>query len=103
MSRAIAFIIFLCCSLFFACSSEDSSSTIEAPENSQAGTEGVTENPVEVDEEQSPQVPDSSPSTSPEIQEQILEPSGIIRTATEVIDASDLGGGTLTSWRCSAP
>ena len=40
-------------------------------------------------------MPDNSPSTSPEIEEQILEPSGIIRTATEVIDASDLGGGIL--------
>ena len=95
MPRAIAFIICLCCSLFFACSSEDSSSTIEAPEKSQAGTEGVAEDPVEVDEEQSPEVPDNSTSTNPEIQEQILEPSGIIRTATEVIDASDLGGGIL--------
>ena len=95
MSRAIAIVIFLCCSLFFACSSEDSSSTIEAPESSQVETEGVAEDPVAVDEEQSPVVPDSSPSITPEIQEQILEPSGIIRTATEVIDASGLGGGIL--------
>ena len=95
MPRAIAFIICLCCSLFFGCSSEDSSSTIEAPQNSQVETEGVAEDPVEVDEEQSPEVPDNCTSTNPEIQEQILEPSGIIRTATEVVDASDLGGGIL--------
>ena len=50
MSRAIAFIICLCCSLFFGCSSEDSSSTIEAPQNSQVETETVAEDPVEVDE-----------------------------------------------------
>ena len=76
MSRAIAFIICLCCSLSFACSSEDSSSTIEAPQNSQVETEGVAEEPVEVYEEESPEVPDNSPSTSPEIEEQILEPLG---------------------------
>ena len=98
MFRAIAFVICLCCSLSFACSSEDSSSTAKASDNSQAEIKGATEDPIEIVEEQPPAVPDASPTASPateEPEEPALKPSGIIRTATEVIDASGLGGGIL--------
>ena len=98
MSRSITFIICLCCSLFFACSPEDSSFTIEGPENYQVETGVVAAGPVEVGEEQPPEVPDGPPSTTPETEEseeQMLKPSGIIRTATNIIDPAGLGDGTI--------
>ena len=96
MSRAVAFVSCLCCALFFACSNGESSLTNELVE---AETPIVTETPVEEPKEKSSNQTDGSPATTsnsvePSI-EDTPEPSGLVRSASEVIDATGLGGGIL--------
>ena len=96
MSRAIVFVSCLCCALLFSCSNGESSSTDESIE---AETPTATERSIEEPEEKSNGETDSSPATTPNNVELSVEdkpePSGIVRMANEVIDATGLGGGIL--------
>ena len=96
MSRAVTFVSCLCCVLFFACSNGDSSLTNELVE---AETPIVTETPVEEPKEKSSNETDGSPATSSNSVESsiedVSEPSGLVRSASDVIDANGLGGGIL--------
>ena len=96
MSRAIVFVSCLCCALLLACSNGESSMTDELVE---VEIPIATETPIEEPEEKSSDETDRSPTTSSNNVESSIEdmpePSGIVRSASEVIDATGLGGGIL--------
>ena len=96
MSRAIVFVSCLCCALLLACSNGESSMTDELGE---VEIPIATETPIEKPAEKSSDETDRSPTTTSNNVESSIEdmpePSGIVRSASEVIDATGLGGGIL--------
>ena len=98
MSRAIAFVSCLCCALLFACSNGESSLTGELVEVS-TPIPIVNQTPDDDPKEKSDDETNASPVATPvnveSSVENIPEPSGIVRSASEVIDATGLGGGIL--------
>ena len=96
MSRAIVFVSCLCCALLLACSNGESSMTDELVE---VEIPIATETPIEEPEEKSSDETDRSPTTTSNNVESSIEdmpePSGIVRSASEVTDATGLGGGVL--------
>ena len=95
MLRITVFVSCLCCALSFACSSSETSSTNEVTEGE---ISVVDEEPVEETKQESKDKPDETPTAvpeNPELEDQTPAPSGITRSASEIIDATGLGGGTL--------
>ena len=95
MLRITVFVSCLCCALSFACSSSETSSTNEITEGE---ISVVDEEQVEETKQESKDKPDETPTAvteNPELEDQTPEPSGITRSASEIIDATGLGGGTL--------
>ena len=96
MSRAVTFVSCLCCALFFACSNGESTLTNELVK---AETPIATETPIQEPEEKPSDETDGSPATTSNSVESsvedIPESLGIVRSASEVIDATGLGGGIL--------
>ena len=96
MSRAIVFVSCLYCALIIACSNDELSMTDEPIK---VETPIVTETTIEESKEKSDNKTVDSPVTTPNSEEPSIEampePSGLVRSASEVTDATGLGGGIL--------